>query len=276
MRGPVNRLLVAASAGLFASVAVLSAQAPAPAPTTRFYTRGGLRLESYLYLPPGAGPAPLVVYNHGSRAGAERAERPLPGSRAFSRRRGTPCSSRNAGATANRRAPPSPRTSAAIAAHGSSRASRRKQTMPWRRWTTSWRRTDRASIAADWLSWGGRSGGIVAVIGGAKRPAFRALVAQAPGALNWDRSAALRETLLDAAERLRMPVQCLVAANDATVESAKQICARAKAAGAPAVFTLYPAFTPPSSSDTPRATCCSARTASVSGKRTSSRSSTHP
>jgi hypothetical protein len=89
------------------------------------------------------------------------------------------------------------------------------------------------------------------VLGGARTPRFAAIVAQAPGSLNWDQSPMLRAALLDAAARIRVPLQCLVAANDATIESAKQVCARAAAGGTSATYKLYPAFTPPSPSNIP-------------------------
>ncbi|MDQ5838616.1 MAG: hypothetical protein M3379_17700, partial [Acidobacteriota bacterium] len=48
------------------------------APYTIFYYKsGGLNIEAYLYRPQGAGPFPLVIYNHGSRAGQERVEKPF-------------------------------------------------------------------------------------------------------------------------------------------------------------------------------------------------------
>ena len=80
MRTPARRGLLATSAlGVLGSMALLVAQSPQPpAHTALFYTRDGLRLESYLYLPAQPGPAPLVIYNHGSRVGVEKTERPFP------------------------------------------------------------------------------------------------------------------------------------------------------------------------------------------------------
>src|SRR6266478_5394364 len=37
-----------------------------------FYLSENLRIQGYLYKPDGDGPFPVVVYNHGSRAGRER------------------------------------------------------------------------------------------------------------------------------------------------------------------------------------------------------------
>ena len=44
---------------------------------TVYYDNAGLRLEAYLYEPKGTGPFPVVIFNHGSRQGLERAERPF-------------------------------------------------------------------------------------------------------------------------------------------------------------------------------------------------------
>ena len=55
------------------------AQAPEKERTyeTVFYPSGKLEIEAYVFKPQGAGPFPVVVYNHGSRAGHEREERPF-------------------------------------------------------------------------------------------------------------------------------------------------------------------------------------------------------
>jgi dienelactone hydrolase len=243
---------VALVLSVLGSIALPLARSPQPpVPATFFYARDGLRLESYLYLPAGEGPAPVVLYNHGSRAGAEKAERSFPWIARFligagyavvvPERRGY---GKSDGATfaedagADRGARFIKRLQAetddalaaldeAMAANGSRIDRRRTAIMGW------------------------SFGGIVSVLGAARKERFMAVVTQAPGALNWDRSPALRETLLDAAGRLHIPVQCLVSENDATTESAKQICAKAKAAGASTSLTVYPAFTPQQPSDTP-------------------------
>src|SRR5262252_5350141 len=42
-----------------------------------FYASGNLKIEAYVFKPQGKGPFPVVIYNHGSRPGHERAERPF-------------------------------------------------------------------------------------------------------------------------------------------------------------------------------------------------------
>src|SRR4029077_20037195 len=56
----------------------VNAETSNPPYTTIFYKRGTLRTEAYLYKPGGAGPFPLVIYNHGNdrTPGRERIELP--------------------------------------------------------------------------------------------------------------------------------------------------------------------------------------------------------
>src|SRR6266545_5244240 len=42
-----------------------------------FYPSGNLRIQAYLYKPDGDGTFPVVIYNHGSRAGRERRSVPF-------------------------------------------------------------------------------------------------------------------------------------------------------------------------------------------------------
>ena len=43
-----------------------------------FYPSRKLRIQAYFYKPEGKGPFPVVIYNHGSRAGRERVPDALP------------------------------------------------------------------------------------------------------------------------------------------------------------------------------------------------------
>src|SRR5262245_16846073 len=53
--------------------AAIHSQSPADSAYTEvFYPSGSLRIQAYLYKPDGDGPFPVVIYNHGSRAGRER------------------------------------------------------------------------------------------------------------------------------------------------------------------------------------------------------------
>src|SRR5262249_28966850 len=65
--------------GVFACVVAATAfgqSTPEATYSELFYPSGGLRIQAYLYRPDGAGPFPVVIYNHGSRVGRERASVP--------------------------------------------------------------------------------------------------------------------------------------------------------------------------------------------------------
>src|SRR6266481_5721650 len=53
------------------------ALAQSAAYTETFYPSGALSIQAYLYRPPGDGPFPLIIYNHGSRENREREPRPF-------------------------------------------------------------------------------------------------------------------------------------------------------------------------------------------------------
>ena len=88
-------------------------------------------------------------------------------------------------------------------------------------------------------------GGIVTTLAAAGSTSLRAVVNQAPGALNWDKSPELQAALVAAAKKIRVPMACMAAENDATTESARVICATARAAGVPVEVKILPAVHAP-------------------------------
>jgi len=86
-------------------------------------------------------------------------------------------------------------------------------------------------------------GGIVTTLAASRSTQYAAVVLQAPGALNWNRSDEMRKTLLEAAAKIRLPTFCAVAENDATTESARELCAAANRNGARTALKIYRPFT---------------------------------
>lgn len=244
----MNRTIAACIGVLLLSASVRaqtgSPAASAPPHETLFYAHDGLKLEAYLYKPEGAGPFPLVVYNHGSAvAGQERDEWPapyiarllvpagyavlVPERRGYGKSEGTPFSEdigsdRGPKYIARMQAESGDVNAALdyVLKHaGSSIDAKRVAIMGW------------------------SFGGIVTTLAASGSASYAAAIVQAPGALNWDRSADLRQALTAAAAQLRIPIYCTVAENDASTESAKTICATASTAGAKATVKVYPAFT---------------------------------
>jgi dienelactone hydrolase len=222
-----------------------------PPYSTISYRNGALNLEAYFYKPEGPGPFPLVVYSHGSRANQERLEWPVlfiarfmvPAGYAvlIPERRGY---GKSDGQTFTEEIGPDERGQrfvARLAAEASD--------------VTAAVDYARASLPIDAgriVLMGYSFGGIVTTLAAAKDAKLAAIVNQAPGALNWDKSPEMREALTAAAKQIRAPMHCAAAENDATTESARVICATAKAAGAAAELKIYPPFTHPTNPN-PRA-----------------------
>lgn len=197
-------------------LALLLAQAE-----TIFFPSGPLRIEAYQYRPPGSGPFPALVYNHGSRIGFEREERRFPWiADAFVpagyvvlvvERRGY---GRSDGETfadevgRERGAKFAARLEAEADDVGAAVDYLRRQPF-----------VDAKRVAM--LGWS--FGGILTVITCSRRGDVAAAVDQATGALSWKGSPALQRLLRDAAAKVHVPLLTMVAANDATTEAARTI-----------------------------------------------------
>jgi dienelactone hydrolase len=232
-------------APLFVTAALVAQAAPPPALPyeTLFYTHDGLRLEAYLYKPQGAGPFPLVVYNHGSAPEEQEGQEwPAPYiARIFvpagyallvPERRGYGKSgglafSKDVGSDRGRR----------FAARHRQEATDINAAVEYVLTHPAFS-IDRRRVAL--VGWS--FGGIVTTLAAGSADSYSAVVVQAPGALNWDHSEEMRKALLAAAPAIRAPLSCMVAENDATVESARQICAAAQAAGTKTTVTIYPPY----------------------------------
>ena len=207
-----------------------------------FYPNGKLRLQAYLYKPPGAGPLPVVIYNHGSRRGRERAPTPfvfigkmltaagyvvlVPERRGYGESGGEPFSE----------------------AVGQDRGRRFVERMQ--------AETDDVLAALDFLKtvpdadtsragiMGWSLGGIVTIFATSRSPAFRAAVDQAGAALTWDNSPAMQHALSVAAARVSIPVLAMDAENDRTTEAVKAVVRELEKRKIPAKLIIYPPYTP--------------------------------
>lgn len=213
-----------------------------PAYETISYPSGKLKIEAYVFKPEGSGPFPVVVYNHGSRAGHEREERPfayvgemlaasgyvvvVPERRGYGKSDG-PTFEEVVGEDRGPRfvTRVQQETDDVLAAVEFTK------TLPY---------VDPARMGV--MGWS--FGGIVSVFAASRSTAFRAVVDQAGAALTWDYSPAMQGALKESAGKMQIPLLAMVAENDRTTESVKAVVREAQKHGAAAKLIVYPAFKP--------------------------------
>jgi carboxymethylenebutenolidase len=214
-----------------------------------FYKSGKLDIQAYVYKPQGAGPFPVVIYNHGSRPGRERMQMPfvyvgamlagsgassdstayvvvVPERRGYGRSDGKPFSVEIGEDRGSRYVNRLQDEADDVIA-----AAEFAKTLPY---------VDGTRIGV--MGWS--FGGIVSVFAASRGSAFRVVVDQAGGALSWNGSPALQRALKAAAERVRVPLLGMVAENDRTTESVKVVVEEAKKHGERAKLIVYPSFSP--------------------------------
>ena len=224
------------------SAALAQTGAKQPIYETAFYQSGNLKIEAYIYRPEGTGPFPVVIYNHGSRAGHEREERPfafvgemlahdgyvvvVPERRGYGRSDGATFSE-----TVGEDRGPRFVTRVQEETDDMLGAVELVKTLPY---------ADMNRMGV--MGWS--FGGIVSVFAASRSSAFRVVVDQAGAALTWDRSPAMQAALMEAAGKIRIPLLGMVAKNDRTTESVKSVVHEAQKHGAAAKFIEYPEFKP--------------------------------
>lgn len=210
-----------------------------------FYPSGKLRIQAYLYKPQGDGPFPVVIYNHGSRAGRERNSVPF----AYVGKMLT--SSGYVVLVPERRG------------YGQSDGQTYSEAVGMDRGTQFVERmreeTGDVLAAVEYLKtvpyadtkhigiMGWSLGGIVTVFAASSSMAFQVAVDQAGASLTWDSSPAIRETMIEAAKHVQIPLLAMDAKNDRTTESVKAVTHELEKRKIPSKLIIYPNYTPPES-----------------------------
>jgi dienelactone hydrolase len=226
---------------LCAALVAGAAQAEGDAYTELFYPSGGLRIQAYLYRPPGDGPFPVVIYNHGSRNGRERQSVPfeyigrmltragyvvlVPERRGYGKSDGAIWWQEAGNDGSQIVARLQAETDDVLA--GISYL----QTLPF---------ADTKRMAV--MGWS--FGGIVTMFTASRSSSFRVAVNQAGGALTWNGNPSLRAALIAAAQKSTTPTLFMVAANDRTTSSITTLADIYKARAVPHRAVIYPPFTP--------------------------------
>lgn len=242
MRSVFITWVIACSLQSASSAALAQTDANQSAYETAFYQSGKLKIEAFVFKPEGSGPFPVVIYNHGSRPGHERQERPfayvgemlahdgyvvvVPERRGYGKSDG-------------------PTFDEAVGEDRGPRFVTRVQ-----------EETDDMLAAFEFVKalpyadanrmgvMGWSFGGIVSVFAASRSSAFRVVVDQAGAALTWDHSPAMQAALKEAARKIRVPLLGMVAKNDRTTESVKAVVREAEAHGTTAKLIVYPPFKP--------------------------------
>ena len=208
--------------------------------TDVLYPSGGLRIQAYLYKPDGSSPFPIVIYNHGSRAGRERVPMPYPYIGKMLTRAGYVV------LVPERRG------------YGTSDGPiwRSEPNIQARLVLRLEEETDDVLAALDYLHtlpfadttrigiMGWSFGGIVTMFAVSRSTAFAVAVDQAGGALTWDGNAQVRSALIAAADKTTTPTLFLVAQNDRTTASITTLADIFQQRGVPHRVVIYPPFTP--------------------------------
>ncbi len=202
-------------------------------------------LAAYLYVPPGVGPFPGLVLNHGSTI--------HPGSSDFCR----------------------PGTAAVLTAWGYAvllphrRGYGNSEGPTWRQEVTAefgtadydeglaarlTREAEDVVAAADWLGRrpevaadrigviGSSFGGVMALLAAARCPRLRCAVDFAGAAMNWERTPTLRATMLEAARQLAVPICLVQAENDYSTAPTRELAAELPRHDKVHAARVFPAF----------------------------------
>ena len=202
-------------------------------------------MAAYLYLPPGAGPFPGLVVNHGSTI--------HPGTSDFCR----------------------PGTAAVLTAWGYAvllphrRGYGNSAGRTWRQEVTAefgtaeydralaarlGHEADDVVAAVDWLGArpevaagrigviGSSFGGTTSLLAAARCPRLRCAVNFAGAAMNWERTPTLRATMLDAARQLAMPLALVQSENDYSTAPTRELAAELLRLGKPHAARVFPPF----------------------------------
>ena len=209
---------------------------------TVFYPSGSLKIEAYVYKPEGAGPFPVVIYNHGSRQERDREEMPfvyvgamltasgyvvvVPERRGYGKSDGRTFKDA-VGEDRGRKfvARVEEETDDVLA------AVELAKTLPY---------ADTLRMGA--MGWS--FGGITSVFVASRSDAFRVVVDQAGAALTWPRSPEMQKALKEAAGKIKVPLLGMVAENDRTTESVQAVVQEVEKHGGTARLIVYPAFMP--------------------------------
>lgn len=214
-------------------------------PKTLEFVSGSLVLKGQLWLPPGRGPFPAIVYNHGSGLKEPHEDNALPGLPLLFASWGYACLvphrrgyGLSPGPDWRSECPGEPFSAPynrAIIARLEREAG---DVVAAFNYLARLKQIDAGRIAL----MGSSFGGTTTLLAAAREPRARAAIAFAMAAMNWDRNPLMAERLVQAVLEAKPPLFLAQARNDFSVRPLSELSAALDATAKPHVARLYPAF----------------------------------
>jgi dienelactone hydrolase len=228
--------------------AATSSRAPAVLkahPSIRTFRSQGRKLKAYLWTPPGEGPFPLIIYNHGSGLREPFEDNALPGlpllfaswgyACLFPHRHGYGLSP---GPDWRSECPGRPftrRYNASIVARLEREA---QDVMAAFAYASKLATIDSTRIAFMGSSFGGTN----TLLAAEAESRARCALAFASAAMNWDRNPLIAQRLLNAVAKIRAPLFLAQARNDFSIKPTQAMEKRLRRTGQTFVAKIYPPF----------------------------------
>lgn len=197
-------------------------------PEEHEFASGPYKLKGYLYRPPGKGPFPCMIYNHGSGINDENLELVAPGIAAALLSWGIAFFHPHRHGYGNSPGPdwksecPAPVFSAEYNRQIIDRLERESHDVIA---AYNYLKTISGLVPERIGTMGSSFGGTNTLLAAAKEPGLRCAVEFAGAAMNWDRNAELAAHMIVAAKQVTQPIFYIQAANDYSVRPTRELAA---------------------------------------------------
>lgn len=209
------------------------------------FRSGNYALKGYFYAPPGAGPHPCMVLNHGSGIDRGTLDVSRPGTASLLASWGLASFLPHRHGYGNSEGPAwreqvsSPFGTPEYDAQLAARLDRESEDVL----AAGEIATALPEVRADHIGVMGSSfGGINTLLAASKSKRFRCAVEFAGAAMNWDRTPGLRKLMTEAALRLTMPVFFIQAANDYSIRPTRELAQALEGSRVTFQANVFPAF----------------------------------